>query len=159
MLIRTLSQSSHTPRPKIKESAHTHTHTHACVRTHTPFWSWHLMEIGLDVALLITGKWCVVLSSHRSRCPHWHVVCEWVCVAGVHRGVRPWSPHALCIAHCVLARVWMLATAISKVSACIDLCSTSLISVVSHSSCFLTHKANECLTGCATVVRCTCDAK
>lgn len=63
----------------IKETAHTHTHaTHmqaldTMLRTY--LWSIHLMEIGLDVALVITGKWRVVLSSQRSHCPHWHVVC------------------------------------------------------------------------------------
>ncbi len=78
MLLRTVFQSS--PRHTHNTHSHasirctTHTHTH----THTSFWSIHLMEKGLDVALVITGKWCVELCSHRSHCPHWHVVCVYV---------------------------------------------------------------------------------
>lgn len=60
--------------------------------TDTPFWHRELMQIGLDVALVITGKWCVVLSLHRSHRPLWHGVCVWgenLCLTlpqSVHRG-------------------------------------------------------------------------
>lgn len=63
-LIWTLYRSSHKPRQMIKKPAH------------TPFWGAHLAEIGLDVAAVITGKWCVALRAHRSHCPHWCVVLE-----------------------------------------------------------------------------------
>lgn len=59
-----------------------HSHASRCntaTHTHTLFWSIYLMEIGLDVAPVITGKWFVALSLHRSHCPHWHVVCVCTC--------------------------------------------------------------------------------
>lgn len=55
----------------IKETSLTHeTHVPANItQPHTPFWSIYLMEMGLDVAPVITEKWFVALSLPRSHCP------------------------------------------------------------------------------------------